>query len=65
MYCNWMNRNKKPSNKGKIYSFINVWLLSVLPPTALLLKLMKLATPGKIINVAIPNAQNISISRLN
>jgi len=48
-----MNRNKKRSNKGKIYSFINVWLLCALSPTALLLKLMKLATPGKIIDAAI------------
>jgi len=60
-----MNRTKKPSNKGKIDSFINVWLLCALPSTALLLKLMKLATPGKIIDVAIPIAQSISISRLN
>jgi hypothetical protein len=27
-YCGWMKRYKKPSNKEKMFCFINAWLLS-------------------------------------
>jgi hypothetical protein len=33
-----MNRNKKPSNKEKIFYFINAWLVPKLPPEAWFLK---------------------------
>jgi len=38
-----MNRNKKPSNKAKIFYVINAWLVFNLPPEVQLLKLIKFA----------------------
>jgi hypothetical protein len=41
-----MNANEKPSNKGKIFFFINAWLLLMWPPKLGLRKLIQLATPA-------------------
>jgi hypothetical protein len=45
-YCSWMNRIKKPSNKAKIFYFINGWLLPKLPPKVWLWKLGQLGMPS-------------------
>jgi hypothetical protein len=45
-YCIWMNRNRKPLNKEKIFYFIHVWLLIELSVKVRLPNLIYLATPG-------------------